>query len=268
MKSRTKRTGAHSARATRRKTETRSRDPIVFAPVRQERASVAAERISPGWIKVAGPGADSPRVTPLRAALVSSVTLLALLGGCSVLAGTDEGDWTTGSAPLPVYVTPAPPPPAAPEVPEPAAAVPEPEFPWCQGALLTEVPAGASEAAVAYLAAVNAATPAWQAVDDRIVGSGFRVDSDDLVAQADADEPFILTLEEIDFPDEVDPLAAELIHALLDYREFLQATLTTAFQDPTYGAQTMALQERRSAASGALREALGIPPSTCAYHRP
>ncbi len=159
----------------------------------------------------------------------------------------------------------APPAPAAP-APAPSP-TPVDEFPFCHGELPAEAPPGASAAAVAYLQAVRAASPSWQAIDDRIVNNGLSVDTNDLIAQADADEPFILALEAIEFPEEATAAASDLIYALLDYREFLQATILDGF-GTTYGEDTMRLQGMRSTASGALRTALGVPPSTCAYHRP
>lgn len=137
-----------------------------------------------------------------------------------------------------------------------------------QGDCSPAAPAGASEAAVAYLAAVDAATPAWQAVDATLRSEGYVTHRDDLLSQVDADAPFLTALRAIDFPPAAAPAAQDLIAAVQAYDDFL----TTAYDNEGYMAGHMntdaTLNDARAASSARLRDALGLPASSCVYNRP
>jgi hypothetical protein len=180
---------------------------------------------------------------PWPAALVAAGVLIAVLGGCAV---------------------PQPPIPHRHFRSEGAG---EPAIPWCDGTQSLETPAGASPAAAAYVAAVRASMPAWQAVSDHVGRTGM-VDSNDLIAQADADEAFLAAIKAIDYPPEILPAAQDLYAAIVSYHEYLRHTLDTAFEDEARAEQSQAANADRSAASHALRADLDLPPTPCAYHRP
>jgi len=135
------------------------------------------------------------------------------------------------------------------------------------GGCRTVAPDGASEAARAYADAVNAATPAWTAVSDTLVGRG-HTHRRDLRSQINADTPFVEALEAIDFPPEAAQQGAELIAAVRAYDEFLKTTYR-AYGFPSDQPEDNArLNETRAQSSSHLRDALGLPGSTCFLTRP
>ncbi|WP_159805159.1 hypothetical protein [Cellulomonas citrea] len=127
---------------------------------------------------------------------------------------------------------------------------------------------GASPAAQAYAAAVNAAYPAWQAVDATIRSEGGVAHRDDLLSQVNADTPFVAALQSIDFPPDVAPLGQDLIAAVQAYDSFLMTPYTTDGYMAAHTDDDKRLNETRASSSHALRQALGLPASTCTVIRP
>ena len=187
----------------------------------------------------------------MRTAVITSVSaLLIALGGCSASGSPDVA--STGSSPA-AAATVAPPSAAATAEPNSCNAPPPP---------------GASDAALAYLAAVDAATPAWQDVSTTLTHQGQVTHRDDLLAQVNADAPFLRALRDIDFPPEAAPSAAQLILVIHAYDDFL----TTAYNTDGYLASHLVedgrLNATRAQSSARLRAALGVQPSTCSFNRP
>lgn len=127
---------------------------------------------------------------------------------------------------------------------------------------------GASPAAQAYAAAVNAASPAWSAIDATITSAGGIVHRDDLLNQVNADAPFVAALQTIDFPSDVAPLGHDLIAAVQAYDSFLMTAYNATGYLAAHQDDDERLNETRAASSHALREALGLPASTCSFSRP
>jgi hypothetical protein len=137
-----------------------------------------------------------------------------------------------------------------------------------QASCNTVPPKGASEAAKAYAAAVNAATPAWTAVDATIASEGNITHRNDLLSQVNADAPFLTALRAINFPPKAAPAAKDLIAAIQAYDDFLM----TSYNNNGYMAKHVAddtnLNNNRAMSSSLLRDALGLPAAACSYRRP
>ena len=135
-------------------------------------------------------------------------------------------------------------------------------------ACVAPAPAGASEAAVAYVAAVAAATPGWAAVDEHIVGHSPLVYDIDLVAQVQADALFLTGLGATPLQAEAAPVIDDLAGAVLAYDD----ALTSASRDMAHYGDHLdgikVLSQARADASARVRDALGLPASSCAFHRP
>jgi len=120
----------------------------------------------------------------------------------------------------------------------------------------------------AYLAAVDASMPAWQAIDAMLTANNGDVYRDDLLTQVDADAPFLAALVAIQFPPDAAPAANELVAAVQAYDAFL----TTEYENfGTYGwytAQDEQLRQTRADSSAHLRDVLGLPASTAMLRRP
>ena len=144
------------------------------------------------------------------------------------------------------------------------------ESPRPNPAVCTQVaPADASAAAVAYLDAVNSATPAWQALDAKIAAAGMMMSTDDMRSQIDADATYLDGLRMITYPTEAQTkLGTDLVTAVMAYDEFVLA----ASNQPGYLAQHQsdddAVNNVRARASARLRDALSLPPSVCSFNRP
>ena len=130
-------------------------------------------------------------------------------------------------------------------------------------------PFGASPAAVAYVRAVNASSPAWTTMSKTIVDQGYKVRPDQLVIQIQADQTFVTALEGIPFSSSEQAAAQSLITSIGQYDAFLQTSSETPGYLSANLAEDDSLQNAREAASGELRRALRLPLTTsCAYHRP
>lgn len=128
-------------------------------------------------------------------------------------------------------------------------------------------PADASDAALAYRAAVDAAIPGWQQVDANIRATG-STHRNDLPIQVDADEVFLEGLRAIDWPADAEQTAGDLIAVIVAYDEIL----TTGYDENGYLMEHLdevaQLDETRAETSHHLRELLGLGPSTCILWRP
>ncbi len=183
------------------------------------------------------------RAVRLTAAALTVATAASVLGGCATLATLGAGAVVAAGAPGATLE------PDAPCVPVPP-------------------PAGASPAAVAYVEAVNAAMPSWQAIDDTVTAAGFVVHRDDLLAQVQADAPFAQAVVAIDFPPEAEPAASEFLTALVAYDAFLQYGYDNEGHVAAHTDELMHLGQERARTSAALRDALRLPPANCAFDRP
>ncbi|PVU83266.1 hypothetical protein DDP54_09980 [Cellulomonas sp. WB94] len=193
----------------------------------------------------------------VRTAVVMSVSaLLIALGGCSTSGSPDVA--STGATPATI----APSSDAAPAAPPGAAATVAPST--CNA----PPPPGASEAALAYLAAVDAATPAWQALSTTLTHQGQVTHRDDLLTQVNADAPFLTALREIDFPPDAAPYADKLVLAIQAYDDFLTTAYDTEGYLASHPDDDSRLNETRAQSSSRLRDVLGVQPSNCTFNRP
>ena len=171
-------------------------------------------------------------------AVIAAVAILLVVGGCAVRVRTGTG--SPGR--------------------EPTAAE--------QGTCVAVPANDASPSARAYAAAVNSAVPAWEAVSATIVSQDYVTHHDDLLSQINADAPFVTALKQIRFAPDAAPAAANLIAAIEAYDDFLR----TAYDDHGYLAAHVdtdkQLDNTRAASSARLRDALGLPESTCIFYRP
>ena len=205
----------------------------------------------------------------MRTAVITSVSaLLIALGGCSAIGSPDVA--STGGSPA-AAATVAPQSAAAPVATQSAAAPVAPPSVAAAAEPITcnaPPPPGASDAALAYLAAVDAATPAWQDLSTTLTHQGQVTHRDDLLAQVNADAPFLAALHAIDFPPEVAPTADQLILVIQVYDDFL----TTAYNTDGYLARHLVedgrLNMARAQSSARLRDELGVQTSTCSFNRP
>lgn len=129
-------------------------------------------------------------------------------------------------------------------------------------------PTGASAQARSYLAAVNADYPRWTALDRKLVAQQRVATRDDMTTAATIDSDFLARLSRL-----------HLSGRAGDHLEVLETTLSAYIQLLQTGAQHDGylrahsdedgqLSEARAEASGALRQDLGLPPSTCVLLRP
>ncbi len=128
-------------------------------------------------------------------------------------------------------------------------------------------PAGASEAALGYLDAVDKSTPAWRQVDENIRSTG---DShrNDLPIQVRADRGFVDALGKLDWPDDARGTAEDLIDIVREYDDMLMAGYETQGFLAEHRDRVGQLDSVRAATSGLLREILGLQPSLCTFWRP
>jgi len=94
-------------------------------------------------------------------------------------------------------------------------------------------PATASAAALAYWRAVVAAWPARQKIDATLTAEGLSTHRNDLIAQVNADSPFLSALKAITFPAQAQATAHNLITTIQAY----DALLKTAYAHSGYLAQ-------------------------------
>ena len=168
--------------------------------------------------------------------------------------------------PVPVVATATPAPDAAvPTAPDPTPATATAADPTCTDP--PTAPAGASPAAVAYVAALDHAWPAWLVISNRITAQGDTVYGPDVEAQWSADDAFTLEIEAIDWPDDVRPAASTFIYAMVAFVNFLGETIAKHTIDAGYTAKDDELLDARAAASATLRTALQLPASGCTIQR-
>jgi hypothetical protein len=129
-------------------------------------------------------------------------------------------------------------------------------------------PAGTSKAALAYLAAVDAATPAWRALDATLTAHDGDVYRADLLTQVNSDASFLAALRAIAFPPEAAQAADGLVAAVQAYDAFLQTGYDNFDYYIAHQADDDRLNETRAESSGRLRVALGVPQSTSSFGRP
>jgi hypothetical protein len=129
-------------------------------------------------------------------------------------------------------------------------------------------PAGTSKAALAYLAAVDAATPAWRDLDATLTSHDGDVYRVDLLTQVNSDASFLAALRAITFPPEAAQAAEGLIAAVQAYDTFLQTGYDNFDYYIAHQADDDRLNETRSESSGRLRVTLGLPQSTSTFNRP
>lgn len=161
---------------------------------------------------------------------VGSVLAVAALSGCAALVPRPV-------APTPVACNPAP-------------------------------PADASPAAVAYAEATDRALQERQQLSDKIADQDMLMSRDDMRTGAVIDEAFLVDVRAIDFPPEAGAAAETFVLAVEAEGVFLHAA---AAEDDYYGAhldERDRLHGERFRASIALREALGLPPSSCRLNLP
>lgn len=132
---------------------------------------------------------------------------------------------------------------------------------------VTPVPAGASPAAVAYINALNKASPAWSYVDAHL--GGFSTNrTKALRAQADADATFVKYLKRIDFgPQDEDGDGPALIDLVSQYRELILKDIK-GVNDTANLSKEDALLAQRQQTSSELRNELNLPRGACTYNRP
>jgi hypothetical protein len=135
-------------------------------------------------------------------------------------------------------------------------------------------PATASAAAIAYWRAVVASWPARQELDATLTAEGFRIHRNDLIAQVNADAPFLSALRAIKFPAQAQVTAQNLITTIQTYDALLRTTyahigyLSNTGYIAKWNSETQTLNDARAQQSALLRDLLSLPPSTCALHRP
>jgi hypothetical protein len=143
-------------------------------------------------------------------------------------------------------------------------------------ASLTAVPAaspatstsGTSTAALSYLAAVDAANPAWQALSAKMTAEQPNICNCDLLAQVQADAPFLTALRAITFPPEAAQAGSDLIAAIQAYDDFLMTGHANFSYYRSHFGESGRLQDVRAESSSRLRDALGLPQATASLVRP
>jgi Protein of unknown function (DUF2510) len=133
---------------------------------------------------------------------------------------------------------------------------------------VTPVPAGAASAAVAYVNALNAASPAWSYADAHSRGlSTDRIKA--LRGQADADATFVKHLKRIDFgalDEEAD--GPKLIDLVTQYRDNILQDIKQPNLEGLNAIKNASLLSQRQQISTELRSELGLPEGVCVYNRP
>ncbi|WP_034609710.1 hypothetical protein [Cellulomonas sp. URHD0024] len=201
------------------------------------------------------------------ARLVATAALLLALAGCAAPAAHTLPTDTVGAdraVPIPVSDGHAPVSPPARSAPPAAEQPSAAEIRACW----TEVPAGATRAARAYAAALNAATSAGLAIDHKIHAAGDKVHLDDLSSQLAVDATLVVDVQAIEFPDNAAPAAADFLAAVRAYDEFLSATLQAGDFGEDYGDVDSHLIEQRGRRSSHLRDVLDLPRAGCNLRRP
>jgi hypothetical protein len=103
---------------------------------------------------------------------------------------------------------------------------------------------------------------------------GFRIHRNDLIAQVNADAPFLSALRVIKFPAQAQVTAQNLITTIQTYDALLRTTyahigyLSNTGYIAKWNSETQTLNDARAQQSALLRDLLSLPPSTCALHRP
>lgn len=129
-------------------------------------------------------------------------------------------------------------------------------------------PPGAPPEAVAYVEAANRTTPGRTVLSDAIVAEGHMVTDAHLAAAVTLDDAFLADLRAIPFSPETQPAGQEMIAAVEAYRAYLVRVLEVPMDPDVRRAEGEAVNARRAQAGDSLRDALGLPPSGCAFHRP
>lgn len=140
--------------------------------------------------------------------------------------------------------------------------------PAAAGCPTTPAPASASPAAIAYLQAVDGATPGWNKIDATLASENDITHHNDLLSEITVDTGFRDSLTQIAFPPQIAPDATALTDALDNYIQFLSTAALNHGYLAQHATDDYQLNEARSEASGQLRQDLGLPPSTCRYRRP
>jgi hypothetical protein len=182
-----------------------------------------------------------------HAPFAMSVVMLAML-----VSACGAEQWTTVEhTPDPTTVMPTRP-----------AFEPRPLATGCEQA----APPGASADARAYLAAVNAAYPGWEAVTRSLQEEGGRVSLGDLAAEGHVEADFLVRLNAIHFSPRAAAPAGVLRRAVQQYVD----TLRELFQRPRPLDETAVprLDELMADTSAELRRVLGLRQSSCDVLQP
>jgi Protein of unknown function (DUF2510) len=127
---------------------------------------------------------------------------------------------------------------------------------------------GPSVAATEYLDAVAAAMPEWMRVDATLAAQNGVVYARDIAGELSADATFLGQLQPITFPVVAAGSGQRLITAVQGYDTLIRAGEAGGGYLSAHRTQESALLQQRSAASGELRQVLGLPPSQCTLLRP
>jgi hypothetical protein len=188
---------------------------------------------------------------PHASRLIATASLVLALAACTAPAAEQAPPDTVGWE----HAVP---------VPSVAPDAPAGDFPACG----TDPAAAGSPAALAYVEAVNASTPAWTAIDQKIHDAGEQIYFDDLTSQIASDEPFVAAVEAVEFPADAAPVAADLVAAVRAYDDYLRATLQAGDFSDDYRETSLGLKEERAQSSSRLRDVLNLPEGPCWYLRP
>lgn len=129
-------------------------------------------------------------------------------------------------------------------------------------------PAGASVAAQEYAAAAHDALEARRVLSDTIAAQDMMMSLDDMATAASIDTDFLADVRDIRFPRSAAAIADDFVRAVEADDVFLRAA---AAQDGHYGAhldERETLLAERNHQGERLRDALGLPQSSCALNLP
>jgi hypothetical protein len=137
------------------------------------------------------------------------------------------------------------------------------------GSCIEAVPAGSSTAATSYLNSVNADYPGWVQVTQLMESNGGQADLQALELQSKIDTTFLHQLRSITFIGAAVQPAHQLEADLSSYLSGLADAQASNGQQSAASASAMeAASTDRANASAALRQALGLPASSCSILRP
>lgn len=128
-------------------------------------------------------------------------------------------------------------------------------------------PAGASDAAIAYLLAVNRENATQVGISDQITRTG-RVSSIDMTEQILSDRSFANDVRAIRFDPAVTPAVTMLLDAITAYDNFLNLAASSGSYYTSHQDEDAQLQAARSDAAAQVRVALDLPASSCQLNRP